>query len=357
MSGQGSGFVHEEVVNRGEPNARSEWLKQRQTGIGGSDVAAIVGKDPYGRTAADVYDEKIGEVVDGEPSPAMLRGRYLEPVAVQLYQELTGRALRRQPMRRHREFPFMIANVDRQILANSDDRGTGILEVKCPGVAMFAKMKAHGLHEGLSLQLQHYLTVLGYQWGSFALFNAERWALIHFDVEVDPAWSEVLVEKEAAFWRKVENRERPVVEEVSNLPAIPEVKGEVVLRNDEQWAVTVTGLVEANALRRTADEIYEVAKDQVKELVGGYAIIEGGGVRVHYSQRPGRKTFDRKALERAGPLDPTTVALVLGDYENGGEIAEALHERARLDLSQFEKIGKPYDDFRSYILKAERGEE
>lgn len=36
---------------------RLEWLKTRQTGIGGSDVAAILGLNRY-RTPLDVYNDK-----------------------------------------------------------------------------------------------------------------------------------------------------------------------------------------------------------------------------------------------------------------------------------------------------------
>lgn len=39
---------------------RLEWLKTRQTGIGGSDVAAILGLSKW-KTPLDVYNDKIAE--------------------------------------------------------------------------------------------------------------------------------------------------------------------------------------------------------------------------------------------------------------------------------------------------------
>ena len=44
---------------------REEWLNYRRRGIGGSDVAAILGVSPF-RTARDIYYDKIG-VVAVEP--------------------------------------------------------------------------------------------------------------------------------------------------------------------------------------------------------------------------------------------------------------------------------------------------
>ena len=45
-----------------------EWLAYRRQGIGGSDVAAILGISPF-RTARDLYDDKlnIASAVDDKP--------------------------------------------------------------------------------------------------------------------------------------------------------------------------------------------------------------------------------------------------------------------------------------------------
>ena len=44
---------------------RDDWLNYRRRGIGGSDVAAILGVSPF-RTARDIYYDKLG-VVAVEP--------------------------------------------------------------------------------------------------------------------------------------------------------------------------------------------------------------------------------------------------------------------------------------------------
>ena len=42
---------------------KSEWLKWRRKGIGGSDAGAVLGISPY-KTARDVYYEKLGREPD-----------------------------------------------------------------------------------------------------------------------------------------------------------------------------------------------------------------------------------------------------------------------------------------------------
>jgi len=333
------------------PGERHDWLALRQSGIGGSDVAAILGLDLFGRTIETVYDEKVGAVEDLPPSPAMLRGRYLEGIVVQLYTEETGRQLRRMAMQRHKDHPHMIANIDRQQV--KDPRGPGVLEVKAPGLHVFSRLRMHGLSEAYQLQMNHYLEVKGYSWGTFALFNAERWKLIFFDVERDPEVGAFLVEKESAFWRMVENRERPVAASVV-LPDMPEIKGEVVVRTDPEWEQAVGDMRDALGLLHTAEEIEEYARNRLKLLMGGYGVHEGAGARCYFRPQGGRKTFDRKALERAGPLDAEKVALLLASETEEAatnQLLERILQDARLDLTQFEKVGNSFDTFRPYLLK------
>ena len=45
------------------PTTRAEWLKLRQIGIGGSDVAALLGLSKW-RTPLDVYNSKVEEPVE-----------------------------------------------------------------------------------------------------------------------------------------------------------------------------------------------------------------------------------------------------------------------------------------------------
>src|SRR5689334_10096938 len=96
-------------------------LEARRLGIGGSDAAAIIGKSPF-KTALQLYREKIGEAQEPPATPAILRGKYLEDVAVTIYCDMTGKKVRRQAQRTHPEYPFIIGNIDRQILANGDGR-------------------------------------------------------------------------------------------------------------------------------------------------------------------------------------------------------------------------------------------
>jgi len=311
---------------------REEWLAERKTGIGGSDAAVVLGLSPY-KTARELWREKISDEREPElETPPILRGRYLEPVAADLYARQTERQIRRQPMRRHPEHAFMIGNVDRQILATGSVKTTGALEIKCPGLRVFAGVKAKGLPDHMTVQLMHYLAVLGYSWGSFALFNAENWALVHFDLEADPQLIATLIEREHEFWTKyVVPRVEPPAE-TEKTTDIPRIEGEMTVVDGDDWRAAATSLREARQLKDTAEELEGEAQARVKELMHRE--------EVHAAEVSGLARFYYR------PYDGST---------KWKETAQAIAREAKLDVEQFIVKGAAYTRFTPYFLKS--GEE
>ena len=168
---------------------RAEFLKRRRTGLGGSDVGAIMGVDQY-KDSLDVYMDKVapGEDID---SPAMERGRMLEPVVSALYELRSGRRLQVGKFRRDQSNKFLIGSPDRHIKPLSrkpyqemvDSPGT--LEIKTANRFVLKKMKEQGLPQSYVLQLQHYMGLCGTTWGAFAVLCPDPWEFLTFTVEFD----------------------------------------------------------------------------------------------------------------------------------------------------------------------------
>ena len=93
---------------------RLEWLKTRQTGIGGSDVAAILGLSRY-KSALDVYNDKVGEVSDSEQSQAAYWGTQLEDIVAKEFQKRTGMKVQKINSQLSRD-GWMHANIDRAVV-------------------------------------------------------------------------------------------------------------------------------------------------------------------------------------------------------------------------------------------------
>lgn len=309
---------------------KEEWRQARQSGMGGSDAAKVAGISPYG-TPLSVYEEKISELAPDKPNWRMLWGNIAEPIAAELYVEETGRKVRRQPLRRNSEHDFLIANVDRQILIGADVTTTGCLEIKCPGIGAFSKIKAHGLPDYAILQLQHYLGVLGYSWGSFAVFNPESGPPIHFDMEADTELIDQLFEREVKFWTEHVIPRIPPSETVSDQALdIPEIEGELKIIDEDAWRESALQLREARTLKDAATELEDSAKDTLKGLMtdqGLDAVEIPDLARLYYRMSAGRTSWKKTA--------------------------EAIAEDANLDVSEFTVEGKPYRTFKPYFLTKE----
>lgn len=95
---------------------RAAWLKGRRTGIGGSDVAAVLGLNPW-KTPLDVWNDKLGLSEDKGMSEPAYWGTVLEDTVAREFQQRTGMKVQKVT---HQfvdpECDWMIANIDRAII-------------------------------------------------------------------------------------------------------------------------------------------------------------------------------------------------------------------------------------------------
>ena len=92
-----------------EPFSREEWLAYRRQGIGGSDVAGIMGISPF-RTARDIYYDKLNIApVEEEPENwvALEVGNLLEGLVAEIFHKKSGLEIFQvKKMFRHPLYPF-----------------------------------------------------------------------------------------------------------------------------------------------------------------------------------------------------------------------------------------------------------
>ena len=100
-------------VDGSTPEVRQEWLRHRLTGIGASDVPAILGLDKY-RGPLDVWAEKTGALKDEDhDSEAAFWGRRLEKDVIEVTAQRRGMDFQRgEHLLRSRRWPWMLATPD-----------------------------------------------------------------------------------------------------------------------------------------------------------------------------------------------------------------------------------------------------
>ena len=189
--------------------AREAWLKDRLTGLGASDAAAVFGVSPY-KSPLALYYEKRGEIdMPVAEREALYWGRILQgPIAVR-YGHETGRTVLETPpfeLRRHATHPHMIATLDALATATPTSKfppagGPGGVEIKNAG---FFKREDWRDEPPLPFQIQaqHQMFVTGAQWGSIAALVGGV-EFFWTDIQRNNGFIEVLVRQCGEFWARV----------------------------------------------------------------------------------------------------------------------------------------------------------
>src|SRR5699024_6239617 len=74
---------------------RKEWLRARQTGIGGSDASAILGFNPW-KSPFELYIDKTSNEIEEIDNEAIHWGNVLEDVVADEFTRRTGKRVRRR---------------------------------------------------------------------------------------------------------------------------------------------------------------------------------------------------------------------------------------------------------------------
>ena len=177
--------------------SREEWLQIRSTGIGSSDAAAAIGLSSY-KCSLSLWLEKTGRQPpeDLSEKEAVVWGTVMEPVLAKMYAERTGRKVRRvNAVLQHPEHPFMLANLDREVIT---ENGTGVLEIKTAGFYS-AQLWDDGVPVAYQCQVLHQLAVTGHAWADVAVLIAGQEFRI-YRIERDDDKIADLIQREAQFW-------------------------------------------------------------------------------------------------------------------------------------------------------------
>jgi putative phage-type endonuclease len=177
-----------------------EWHEARK-GLGGSDIAAVMDKNPY-KSAFTLYAEKTG-LIDGsiEPSMPMQMGTAFEPVIRDLFvkNNLEWLKVHETGTWASVEEPRSVANPDGII--EWDDGSLGVLEIK------FSRMYWDKLPEHYNLQVQHYLSVLGLKRGVVVAVAGGDWK--EFNVVRDDSLVEAMKRRVEAFYGFLDTNTAP----------------------------------------------------------------------------------------------------------------------------------------------------
>lgn len=280
--------------------SREEWLNERRNGLGGSDIAAIMGLSPW-KSRYQLYQDKKGLIPHNEENDQMRWGHLMEPTLRQFYSNETGRVVRiPEGIIYHKEYPVLFANPD----GVTDD--CRIVELKTARISKdWGEPGTAEIPDSYALQVQHYMLVTGYKVADVVVSIGGGLPVIYI-VPADNEIHQLIIEEGLAFWKQVEDGICPEPESyqdvVSKFGGGTEV-GKVYASEENVKEVDKLIVVKAEiaALEAQEDEL----KAKIITAIGekGDSLIDGSGrLLVTYKLAAGRKTFDTKTFEKDEPV-------------------------------------------------------
>lgn len=193
-----------ECVGEFEANT-PEWHELRKSGIGGSDVAAIVGVSKW-TSAYALWAQKSGLIPDDfSDSEAMEWGRILEPVIRKKFADKhpEWEIIETDATFRSPKHPWMLANVDGLIDFGNNE--WGVLEIK---TAAYEDDWAYGVPRYYETQVRHYMRVFGLKRAFVAvLFHGSSYK--EFEIVANDFLDNADFDLMQQFWNSVQSGTAP----------------------------------------------------------------------------------------------------------------------------------------------------
>ena len=294
---------------------RSEFLERRRTGLGGSDIAAIVGLSKFA-TPYDVWLSKRGEAPeDDSDKPWLYWGAVLEDVVAKEYALRTGNKVQRVNAQLiHPEHHFAMANIDRAVV-NPEIRGNvrwidgrlttdRILECKTANGFAASLWGADGTDEipdYYVCQVQWYMGITGARYADVAVLiggNDYR----SYTVEAHPELFADLLTEAQAFWKLVENGIAPDPQTVADAQARwPQHLASKSIVASGSVARAVDDLAELKERMSEMKAQEDALKLQVMSAMGDAEILEDMGEPIATWKTQAADRLDVKALRKDHP--------------------------------------------------------
>lgn len=182
---------------------REEWMAERKGYLGASDAASVVNCGNYG-CSLKLFKDKTGVPKDFDDSDKaeFRRGRRLEQIAAEYYEEVTGRELRKTKRVNIPGRPYLAVSMDRVAFRkeDADKKNPGYAEIKCVGRWSMNKIKKEGLPADYITQVNWGCSVADLTWGVFIIYSPETDELLHWEFTHDKAFGDLLLDRGTDFW-------------------------------------------------------------------------------------------------------------------------------------------------------------
>ena len=282
--------------------SKSNWLKWRSKGLGGSDAACICGISKY-KSPVELWMEKTGQIKPKESGEAAYWGTILEPIVrkeFSLRSNLKVKIIK--SMLQHSKYDFMLANLDGVVI--DPECGECIFEAKTASVFKSDQWKDDNIPQEYMLQIQHYMAVTGYNKTYIAVLiggNQFKYKVVERDDEL----INMLIKLEEDFWEHVVTNTPPPMdgseaskELLNKLYPLSNAKTQIILPDESINLINQYEL--SKDKEKEACEMKEEAANKLKIMLGDFECGNSNDRTVLWKSYESEK-LDTKKLKEEQP--------------------------------------------------------
>ncbi|MFB6349978.1 YqaJ viral recombinase family protein [Moraxella sp. ZJ142] len=308
--------------------SRTDWLKARQSGIGGSDIAALMGVSPY-KTAYDIYLDKTREIEADEMSEAAYWGTRLEALVADEYALRNNVKVQRVNfLIRSEEYPFACANIDRAVV-NPAISGTvrvskdgslstdKLLEIKTSS----AYLNKNWGDEGSDLVPDHYLLQCQWYMGITKVPTCDLAVLIggnkyqQYTINFDEDLFAEMIAVAGEFWENLQNGISPdpvSYENIRHKYRRAEIGSILDITENEQAVELVSSYLDLKDREKAVnDELNDLKKDIAVLFADKETMVLDKQIVMTYKNQTSKR-LDSSKLRKEHPE-------LIGSYEKVSE--------------------------------------
>lgn len=289
------------IMTVSEMEDRKAWLKMRTLGIGGSDASIIAGMNRW-KSPFQLWQEKTGQIEPEEldDNEYIYWGRVLEQAVADRFSELTGKQVHKQGMLQNKDYPWMLANVDRMIVGENAG-------LECKTTNSFAGKQWDGdnLPDAYYLQCQHYMMATGLEkWYIACLIGGNHF--VWKPIERNEEDIHALFNLEKKFWEI--NVQKGVMPDVDGTDSCTQALRErfpggnveeIELPSDAEQILKDLDMYQESA-KQSKEKIAEL-KNKLALMLGDHEAGFCGDRLITWKTQKGRVTVDGKALKKEMP--------------------------------------------------------
>lgn len=287
------------------PADHNEWLQHREQGIGSSEVATILGLNPW-ETPYQLWRRKKGLDKGKSETFAMKAGHYLEDAVSMFWHDETGRDIIKRSagdwLMVNTEKPFMRVSPDRTYWLSGmphNNANKGILECKTTQM----RIDPDDLPKYWFCQVQYQLGVAEYEQGSLAWLSQGR-EFGYKDISLVPDFFAWICEEVTKFWiDNVQGNIEPEAQSVEDvlLRYNRHTDGKILEVSDDIFT-TCNDLKALKEQIAKLDENKEELETKIKMCFADAEAISYGGQTIATWKAPKpSERFDAKAFAKAHP--------------------------------------------------------